>query len=370
MRRAIKKRENIRLSASEVIDSIASGIAIGIETGGAGKNEIIGINNVTAESFNVSHSDLIGISIAKFAGLLGIDIQKDGVFEKSFTINTANNGLREVELKQGLLFDYIDMGRPQESEIRLVVYEFIDITEATRIKNSLIAAREQAISESELRNEMMAKLSHELKTPLNGLLGLSDILSHRLTDADNQTRNLLNALFQSANMMKDVVEYTLNSSALVDTVDKQNFSQINVAALLKEIVALVSPLADKKNVDIVLDCDNISIYAEPRGIRQIIVNVVENAIKYNHVGGSVAISAKLNEFSRAEVAVRDNGDGMTNDELVACTKPFKRFSNQNGSGLGLSIAENLSRNMGGQFEIQSKKGMGTTVTVNFCTDPV
>ena len=87
-----------------------------------------------------------------------------------------------------------------DSEAKLIVYEFKDITEAIRIKNSLIAARDRAISENKLRNDMIAKLSHELKTPLHGLIGLADILKLRFNrgDLSSKDQEVVETLQQSA----------------------------------------------------------------------------------------------------------------------------------------------------------------------------
>lgn len=259
-----------------------------------------------------------------------------------------------------------DIGRIKDSFMRLVIYEFIDITEATRIKNSLIAAREKAISENNLRNEMMAKLFHELKTPLHGLLGLSDILRRRFEAVDDmKNKALIDSLHQSASLMRDVVEYSLSTSSLVDTVDEQNFRKMSVNRLITEVVTLVQPLADKKQVTLELALmGDVEIYAEPRGIRQVLINLIENGIKYNVENGSVTIRTELSEYGRLSVSVEDSGAGMTVEQIAKCTQPYQRFSNLDGSGLGLSIAEALMRNMGGQFEISSKVGVGTKITIS------
>ncbi|WP_394220970.1 ATP-binding protein [Alteromonas gracilis] len=366
MRRALKKRENLRSVATDVIDSITSGIAIGIEQGATSSNAVVAINNVTAESFNISHSDFLGASFDEFSNSIGLDWDKSVGADNPITINTAINGIRDVTVRQGLLFEYFDIACPKESLMRLVIYEFIDITEATRIKNSLIAAREKAITENNLRNEMMAKLFHELKTPLHGLLGLSDIMRKRFeVNDDFKNKALMDSLHQSASLMRDVVEYSLKSSSLVDTVDERNFRRLSINKLIKEIATLVQPLADKKQVSIDTELgSDICVNIEPRGIRQVLINLIENAIKYNIEGGSVKISTELSDYGRMSIVVEDTGNGMTTEQINKCTQPYQRFSNLDGSGLGLSIAEALMRNMGGQFEISSKVGVGTKITVS------
>ncbi|GGF57591.1 sensor histidine kinase [Alteromonas lipolytica] len=364
MRRAIKKREQLRSVATNLIDSITTGIAIGIEQGTSAESEIVAINNVTAEAFNVSHTDLIGITLTEFASLLGIEhIQSHS--SDSLTIKTASSGVRNVELKQALLFDYCHFVSEEPDRVRLIMYEFLDITEATRIQNSLVAARERAITENKLRSEMMAKLMHELKTPLNGLLGLSDILRRKyVSNEDKKTFSMIESLHQTASLMKEVVDYTLKTSALVDTVDVQNFRVIPLQSLISEIILLIQPLADNKQISFDVQCETVSVYAEPRGVRQVLINLLENAIKYNDIGGNVTVTVVQKLYGTVRIEVKDTGAGMTQEQLAKCTQPYQRFSNQDGSGLGLSIAESLVRNMGGQFEISSLQGKGTTVTIN------
>ncbi|MEC8416187.1 MAG: ATP-binding protein [Pseudomonadota bacterium] len=366
MRRALKKKEGLRSVATDVIDSITSGIAIGIEQGMTATNSIVAINNVTAESFNISHSDFLGASFEDFSNSIGLDWDKAADADNPIVINTVTNGIRDVTVRHGLLFEYFEVTQPKESLMRLVIYEFIDITEATRIKNSLIAAREKAITENNLRNEMMAKLFHELKTPLHGLLGLSEILRKRFEiNSDVKSKVLMDSLHQSASLMRDVVEYSLNSSSLVDTVDERNFRNISINKLIIEVVTLLQSLADKKQVTLELALTNdIIVHVEPRGIRQVIINLIENAIKYNIDKGTVTIRTVESDYGRMSVIVEDTGTGMTAEQINKCTQPYQRFSNLDGSGLGLSIAEALMRNMGGQFEITSKVGVGTKITVS------
>ena len=175
----------------------------------------------------------------------------------------------------------------------------------------------------------------------------------------------MDSLHQSASLMRDVVEYSLNSSSLVDTVDERNFRNISINKLIIEVVTLLQSLADKKQVTLELALANdIIVHVEPRGIRQVIINLIENAIKYNIDKGTVTIRTVESDYGRMSVIVEDTGTGMTAEQINKCTQPYQRFSNLEGSGLGLSIAEALMRNMGGQFEITSKVGVGTKITVS------
>ena len=365
MRRAVKRRETIRNSAAEFINSISSGIAIGIEIGAKKDSQILAINNVAAESFNVSLSELIGTSFNTFMESLGLSEIDQSQIGKTFTISTANNGVREVEFRQGILFDYINTDKLSDSGVKLIVYEFKDITEAIRIKNSLIAARDRAISENKLRNDMIAKLSHELKTPLHGLIGLADILKLRFNrgDLSSKDQEVVETLQQSAYLMKEVIDYTLKNSTLIDTIDDKNFVLINTTNLLNDIKMLVEPLASKQDVDITIDSEDCNIYAEPRGIRQVLINIIENAIKYNIQHGKVMIDCRTTKFDQVQITVKDTGVGMSENDLKRCLEPYQRFSNKDGSGLGLPIAESLIRAMGGHLDISSTLGIGTMMKI-------
>ena len=198
------------------------------------------------------------------------------------------------------------------------------------------------------------------------MLGLSEILRKRFEiNSDVKSKALMDSLHQSASLMRDVVEYSLNSSSLVDTVDERNFRNISINKLIIEVVTLLQSLADKKQVTLELALANdIIVHVEPRGIRQVIINLIENAIKYNIDKGTVTIRTVESDYGRMSVIVEDTGTGMTAEQINKCTQPYQRFSNLEGSGLGLSIAEALMRNMGGQFEITSKVGVGTKITVS------
>lgn len=312
----------------------------------------------------MSLGELIGTPFEKFMLSLGITELDNTQVGQSFTISTANYGVREVEFRKGILFDYINLDRPNETSVKLIVYEFTDITEATRIKKSLIAARDRAISENKLRNEMIAKLSHELKTPLHGLIGLSDLLKMRFVgDISAKEKQIVDSLQKSAYLMKDVIDYTLKSSTLIDTIDNKNFCVIDAHSLIQDIINLVQPVADKHEIEIIFECSNCTVYAEPRGIRQVLINIFENAIKYNVHRGKVSISCSETEYGQVQITVTDTGVGMTEEEKKRCIEPYQRFSNKEGSGLGLPIAESLVRAMGGHLEISSTKNVGTTMVI-------
>ena len=125
--------------------------------------------------------------------------------------------------------------------------------------------------------------------------------------------------------MKEVIDYTLKNSTLIDTIDDKNFVLINTTNLLNDIKMLVEPLASKQDVDITIDSEDCNIYAEPRGIRQVLINIIENAIKYNIQHGKVMIDCRTTKFDQVQITVKDTGVGMSEERFSDVWSPISAF---------------------------------------------
>jgi light-regulated signal transduction histidine kinase (bacteriophytochrome) len=363
-RQTVKRREGLRGSASDVIDGIQAAIAVAVEDSGAEEGRVIALNRAASDALAIAPVEVSELSVSELQAISGVDLSQ-GV-EQSFiaTVTTALDGIRECEIFIGLLFEAIDLDGA-DPPYRVQVFEFRDITEARRIEASLKAARDRAIQDARLRSEFFAKLGHELKTPLNGLIGLSDILVR--FDQDGLPENIARKLVlirETSGHMADLVVSTLDNAAAVHHVDPTAFEAVTLGPSVKAAKDLLeAKLRDRGlQVEIVGD-ETLAGFTDPRGLRQVLLNLLSNAAKFSYRDGLIRVHIEPQDGTFVSIRIEDSGPGMSEDQVQRCMTPYTRFSEGDGAGLGLSIANNLMSIMGGVIKMSSEEGVGTQASV-------
>ena len=250
--------------------------------------------------------------------------------------------------------------------IQRVVVVFIDIT-ARRQAEALRAARDMAELASRAKSAFLSRVSHELRTPLNAVLGFSQLLQVDPSVQASPTAASQTELIRLAGEhLLALVDDLLDLARIEAGEMKVRLEPLDLRAVAAECTAMVGPLADASRVELRLTgTPGAQALAERGRLRQILVNLLTNAVKYNRPGGTVDV-AFVAEGSRVGVVVRDTGVGMTPLQLAALFQPFNRLGADalgiEGTGLGLVIAQQLIELMGGALEVRSSPGAGSTFT--------
>ena len=218
-------------------------------------------------------------------------------------------------------------------------------------------------------------MSHELRTPLNAIAGYADLLrmglrgpvtDEQLADLERITRSERTLL----SLVNDVLNYARMEAGHVHYADER----VVVGSLLADIEALVSPQLRAKNLRFALGtCDHdLAVRADADKVRQILVNLISNAVKFTEPGGSIEITCE-SDARHVTIRVRDTGVGIPPDKLQLIFEPFVQLdrsltSTKEGSGLGLAISRDLARAMGGDLGVESSVGFGSSFVLTMGRD--
>lgn len=238
-------------------------------------------------------------------------------------------------------------------------------------------ARITAEHANQAKSEFLANMSHELRTPLNAILGFSDMMSQRVFGelGAKQYGDYADHIHESGRLLLDIINDILDLSKIESGQVQLNPEILDLAAILGDARVFLKRKANEKNVpiEIILPDDAPYLYADKRLVKQILLNLLSNAVKFVPVGGKVSLAAGRTAAGELEIAVSDDGPGMTKDEVAVALTPFGQAGttmtrSHEGTGLGLPLARTLMELHGGTLVVESSKGSGTTVTLHFPKD--
>ncbi len=230
-------------------------------------------------------------------------------------------------------------------------------------------ARMKAEAANQAKTQFISRMSHELRTPLNAVLGFSQLLqssaSDRLTDAEKRQ---LDHIFLSGAQLRALIDDVLDVSRLEEGTLSMDLQDVDLQALASEVLSMCETDALKYSVKLELlpVTEPVCIRTDPLRVRQVLLNLVSNAIKYNRPDGQVSLELTLRP-GKVDVMVRDTGMGMTALQLSHIFQPFNRLgrerSNIEGTGMGMAISRQLVELLGGSLHLDSTPGSGTVVTM-------
>lgn len=273
-------------------------------------------------------------------------------------------------------------GQDEITEISRAVAYFVD--EMDRRQRRLMVAKNKAEEAAKAKSSFLAMMSHEIRSPMNGIISVAEILSR--ADMDDEHQRLVGVINQSAEMLLTIINDILDFSKIEAGKLEISPFDFNLADLVQSSVNLLASEFDRKNLTIDIEIDRklpSHVHGDGNRLRQILFNLLSNAAKFTQEGG-VTVHAFPHEATDHEasdggmpgisLAITDTGIGMSPEYLDRLFQPFEQADSSTarkygGTGLGLSICKQLTTLMGGDMLVESAVGAGTSFTVTLPFSP-
>lgn len=241
-----------------------------------------------------------------------------------------------------------------------------------RMSRKLRLARQQADKANAAKSEFLANMSHEIRTPMNGVLGMIQVLRQSRLNEDQQS--WADIIYKSGRNLMDVLNDILDFSK-IEAGQLEIYNQpMNIKNLIEEVVTLLSPLAEEKYISLNSNYQgetSFDVVGDDSRLRQVLTNLIANAIKFT-LEGSVQVTLDVTSQgnqNQLKISVKDTGIGIEADKLALIFEGFQQAENSTtrrfgGSGLGLTICQQLVEAMGGKIRVESKLGQGSNFVID------
>jgi signal transduction histidine kinase/ActR/RegA family two-component response regulator len=240
-----------------------------------------------------------------------------------------------------------------------------DVTERRRSEEALRTAREVAEAASRAKSEFLSRMSHELRTPLNAILGFG-----QLTELDAQTagqRENADHILKAGRHLLHLINEVLDITGIESGRLHLSVEPVQVSDAVTEVLELMAPLASARKIELRVDSAAVGdrhVRADRQRLKQVLLNLVANAVKYNRDGGSVRVTCEQAGAARLRIAVSDTGPGIVEAKLHRLFTAFDRLGAEQtgveGTGLGLALSKRLAEAMAGEIGVRTSIGNGST----------
>jgi len=251
----------------------------------------------------------------------------------------------------------------------------IDITKRKQTEDELENARQEAIRANKAKSEFLSRMSHELRTPLNSILGFAQLFE--MGEMHPAQKKGVKYILKSGKHLLGLINEVLDISRIEAGKLSLSIEPVKVRGLIMEIMDILKQSADERHISIELagsPANDEFVEVDKMRAKQILINLLNNAVKYNHEGGSVVVKTEIlpsNErgYSPLRISVTDTGKGIPQEDIPKLFIPFERIGAEKtgieGTGLGLAVVSKLIEAMNGRIGVESTVGKGSTFWIEF-----
>nr|WP_256515585.1 PAS domain-containing sensor histidine kinase [Alsobacter ponti] len=372
----LRRREVESRELREILDTATDGVVVMDEAG-----RILTINRSGEALFGYDQHDIAGET---FISLFAPDSHATALDYleglKSNGVASVLNDGREVvgRVRQGGRIPlFMTLGAISDGAERKYCAVLRDITPWKKAEGELTEAKRAAEEASAQKSDFLAKISHEIRTPLSAIIGFAEVMIEERFGPVGNERYLeyLRDIHASGGHVISLINDLLDLSKIEAGRFDLNFVSVDANEIVARSVALIQPQASGARVVVrtALASRLPRVVADERSLRQIVLNILSNAVKFTDAGGQVIVSTALTDRGEVAIRVRDTGIGMTEKEIEVALEPFRQLATARragGTGLGLPLTKALVEANRAALSIRSARDAGTLVEVTFPTNRV
>jgi PAS domain S-box-containing protein len=369
---ALRDAEASARELRSILDVATDGVALLDREG-----RVLGMNRSAEALFGFDSAEIEGRS---FTTLFAPESHRAAM---DYLDGLATNGVasvlndgREVigRVREGGLIPlFMTLGRVGDAGQKFCAV-FRDITQWKRAEEELVHSRRQAERANSAKSDFLAKISHEIRTPLSSIIGFAEVMmEERLGPIGNERyRGYLKDIHTSGEHLVSLINDLLDLSKIEAGKLDLTFASVDLNEVASQSMALMQPQANRERIIIraALSPNLPPVVADARSIRQIVLNLLSNSIRFTPPGGQVIVSTTLTDEGEVHLRVRDTGIGMTDAEVKTALEPFRQIATsgrgkETGTGLGLPLTKALVEANRASFSIKSTVNAGTLVEIAF-----
>lgn len=299
---------------------------------------------------------------------------EEGSYSHEYRFRLVSGDYVWVHDELKLLYD--KDGKPVE-----IIGYWVDISVRKNFEQALVDAKLEAEQANQAKSKFLSNMSHELRTPMNAIMGFSQLLqADTRTPLNEHQQDNVGEIIKAGTHLMELINDVLDLSRIEAGHVSFSIEPVELADVISDCLKLVFTLAQNRNIKIqlTLNGDEVSfesfskdvniVTADRTRLKQAILNLLNNSIKYNHDGGNVTIDCSGKPGSYVRVGITDTGDGLNEKQLRNIFNPYERLgaedSSIEGTGIGLMITKNIIELMGGKIGVDSKEGIGSTFWID------
>jgi signal transduction histidine kinase/DNA-binding response OmpR family regulator/HPt (histidine-containing phosphotransfer) domain-containing protein len=291
----------------------------------------------------------------------------------NFPINVFDEESRKsINIRERYYEAHVNILQDSDMDVRGYAIQFVDVTDTYRYMQTAITMREQAEKANQAKSDFLANMSHEIRTPMNAIVGMSELIIEetRGRKVYEYACNVKSAALNLLEIINDILDFSKVEAGKMDLYESGYYPQI----LFEDVRNLIHFAVSQKGLQFKMEIDEdipYQLFGDEGRIRQILVNLLNNAIKFTNQGYvSLVVTGKILDATHVKLVfkVEDTGIGIRTEDMKRIFESFQQLDMRKnktteGTGLGLAIAKDLVTLMGGDIQVTSVFGRGTTFTV-------
>ena len=353
----------------EILDAAADGVVV--------LDQDAHVHSINRGAANLFGYDSLEVTGLPFASLFAPESQREALDALNGAKASSMPGRRQGRdvigrrREGGLVPLLMTMSRIEDGKLCAI---FRDMTFWKKTEGELVNAKRQAEKASSAKSDFLAKISHEIRTPLNAIIGFSEVMmQERFGPIGNERyKQYLKDIHASGGHLVSLLNDLLDLSKIEAGKLELNFTSVDLNEVTQQSVAMMQTQANRERIIIRTSLGETlpSVTADARSVRQILLNLLSNSIKFTGVGGQVIVSTARSDEGDVVLRVRDTGVGMSEQDLAVALEPFRQLATSarwgsGGTGLGLPLTKALAEANRARFKIKSTVNTGTLVEVAF-----